>query len=102
MVFHVLSHSHTLFNATRVEAIAIRLEAIATREAWPCFGCRHFEAWEKDRLCCHARDSANPWAQSFLRVRHSGTRNKRYERMCDTNHPKASDFVLLNLSILES
>lgn len=26
------------------------------------------EAWEKDRLCCHARDSANPWAQSFLRI----------------------------------
>eukprot|EP00913_Durusdinium_trenchii_P018406 g17291.t1 len=25
-------------------------------------------AWEKDRLCCHARDSANPWAQSFLRI----------------------------------
>lgn len=27
------------------------------------------EAWEKERLCCHARESdSSPWAQAFLRI----------------------------------
>ncbi|CAJ1425081.1 unnamed protein product [Effrenium voratum] len=26
------------------------------------------EAWEKERLCCHAREPDSKWAQTFLRI----------------------------------
>lgn len=42
--------------------------------AWWVFSCVYrdallWQAWEKERLCCHARESdSSPWAQAFLRV----------------------------------
>ena len=42
--------------------------------AWWVFSCIYrdalpWQAWEKERLCCHARESdSSPWAQAFLRV----------------------------------